>query len=451
MREWTRLIIDVDYHPCDPGNSNWYCERTGYPKSDLQAGKVLSYRDPGGLFEGIRVESVSEDGLVLSYAGRPCTINLSHPGRCLDKNGRDYTEFELNLSLELAIVVEDTPAFYRQFLTKDQVATLRDSDIRALEASDAPCARYALGRWHYLLVPREDSCAQAEKLFREAADADVADAFSALSTMYWFGDTSEARVDVDEMIRLRSEALARGSELAALRYARDRVDGEAAAPEEPAAVRDEVERILQADPDSVPEWYAVLGAAHKALGALDQAREAFEAGIAHGCVSCYKELARLALAQEDDKQFREWMEQGMAHGCAWCFLLDADMDNDAYEALSARGRYATSSRISNQLEQGLRLGEGMCGYYLGLHYLYGALGFEENEAEAERMLRRGAALGDKYSCLMLAELLESVEDASPEIRQEAARMRQKAYDYGAEEVLAEPEREEDDGRWDAYA
>ena len=448
MRQWTRLIIDVDYHPCDPGNCDWYCERTGYLKSDLREGNVLSYKDPGGLFQGIRVESVTADGLVLGYGKRQYSLSIQHPGRRLDEGGRDYTEFELNVSLELAIVVEDTPDFYRQFYSKDQVATLLGSDIRALEASDAPCARYALGRWHYLLAPAEDSCAQAERLFREAADAGVADAFSALSTMYWFGDTSEERVDLGEMERLRSEALARGSVLAALRYARDRVDGYAGAPEEPVAVRDEVGRILEAEPDAVPEWYAVLGAACKALGEKDRAREAFEAGIAHGCVSCYKEMAWLALQEDDNAQYREWMEKGMAHGCGWCFLLDADMSTEDYEAVAPRGRYVVTNRIRRQLEQGLRLGEGLCGYYLGMLYAYGSLGFEQDEAEAERVLRRGVALGDGNSCLLLAELLEAAED-SPERKEEAARLRRRAYNYG-EDALDESEQDEGDGRWDAY-
>ena len=46
-------------------------------------------------------------------------------------------------------------------------ASLTQMDIEALKASDAPCARYALGRWHYLMVPEEDSLRQAEQLFRE--------------------------------------------------------------------------------------------------------------------------------------------------------------------------------------------------------------------------------------------------------------------------------------------
>ena len=451
MRQWTRLIIDVDYRPCDPGNSTWYCERTAYSKSDLCAGKVLPYEDPGGLFGGIRVNSVSEDDLVLSYGTKLYSINLEHPNLPLDKDGRDYTEFELNLFLESAIVVEDTPDFYRQFLTRDQVASLRSSDIQALKASDAPCARYALGRWHYVLAPEEDSCAQAEKLFREAADAGVADAFAALATMNWFGDTSEGRENTEEMVRLRTEALARGSLLATLRYAADRVDGCAEAPKEPAAVRDEATRILQADPDSVPQWYTVLGLAYKELGENDRARETFEAGTAHGSVNCYKQLAWMALVADDQAQYREWMEKGMAHGCAWCFLLDADMPDEVYEALPARGQYATSSRIQRQLEQGLRLGEGLCGFYLGSYYVFGSLGFGIDYSQAERILRKGAALGNGDSCLLLARLQENREDSTPEMKEEAARMRQKAYNYGQEDALDEPDQDEDDGRWDAYA
>jgi len=31
-REWRFLVIDVDYHPCDPGSTKWFCERTRYRK-----------------------------------------------------------------------------------------------------------------------------------------------------------------------------------------------------------------------------------------------------------------------------------------------------------------------------------------------------------------------------------------------------------------------------------
>ena len=475
MRQWTRLIVDVDYHPCDSGNSTWYCERTAFPKSDLCAGKVLSYEDPGGLFGGIRVDSVSEDGLVLSYGTKLYSISMEHPNLPLDKDGRDYTEFELNLFLESAIVVEDTPAFYRQFYTRDQVARLRGSDIRALEASDAPAARFALGRWHYLLMPEEDSCAQAEKLFREAAEAGVADSFSALSMMYVYGDTREDRLDLDEMVRWRDEALARGSELAAYRYARNRIGGDLLAPKEPDVVRDEVEKRLATETDVWPEWYAVLGDAYAALDKPEKAREVYLAGVEHGSLHCYPELAMMAREREEDKEYRSWMEKGMAAGCGWCFILDGDLDEERFQAGDSRFKNLVSRQFQERFEQGLRRGEGLCAYYLGFHSFTGTLGFTIDEEDAFRYLRKGVALGDCYSCSLLADILEERAE-TPAAKKEVARLRLKAVRYGKDddrEQLTQDYRDglldeyrdeieeywlpddddvdEDDGRWDAYA
>ncbi len=93
------MIIDVDYHPCDPGNSKWYCERSGFPKDELKAGMRLAYEDPGGLFGSILVKEINEEGVVLEYCGKEKVLNSGKPYMKLDEGGRDYTEFELNVSL----------------------------------------------------------------------------------------------------------------------------------------------------------------------------------------------------------------------------------------------------------------------------------------------------------------------------------------------------------------
>lgn len=99
LKQWIQLVIDVDYHPCDPGSTRWYRERTVYEKSDLQAGMPLRYRDPGDLFGAIRLLDVSEDGVVLEYDGEKYGLNLESPYGILDEAGRDYTEFELIIRL----------------------------------------------------------------------------------------------------------------------------------------------------------------------------------------------------------------------------------------------------------------------------------------------------------------------------------------------------------------
>ena len=100
MRQWTRLVIDVDYHPCDPGMNNWFCERTAYAKSDLKVGMPLRYKDPGELFGGIRLLELTDEGVVLAYGDHKYGLSLDCPYGPFDQAGRDYTEFELNVHLE---------------------------------------------------------------------------------------------------------------------------------------------------------------------------------------------------------------------------------------------------------------------------------------------------------------------------------------------------------------
>ena len=95
MKPLSDFLIAVNYHPCDPGNTTWYSERTRIPRDRLIPGKSLRFRDPGDLFEAIKVLSVSDDALVIAYGGDTYTLDREHDAFLLDEDGRDYTEFEL--------------------------------------------------------------------------------------------------------------------------------------------------------------------------------------------------------------------------------------------------------------------------------------------------------------------------------------------------------------------
>lgn len=99
MEQWTHLVIDVDYSPRDPGTDNWFCERTVYAKSDLQADMPLRFKDPSELFGAIRLLEVSDEGVVLEYRDGKYGLNLEYPCGLLDEDGRNYTVFELNIYL----------------------------------------------------------------------------------------------------------------------------------------------------------------------------------------------------------------------------------------------------------------------------------------------------------------------------------------------------------------
>ena len=164
MKKWTRLIIDVDYSPSDPGTNNWFCDRTDYDKADVTAGKILPYKDSGGLFRSIRVVEASDAEVVLEYCGKQYSLTPESCTRKLDEDGRDYTNFYLYVSLKVEYVIENTREFFRQFQTRDQMARLSKEDIKQFEASDDPCAKFVLGRWHLVTIPEEDSLQIAEKI-----------------------------------------------------------------------------------------------------------------------------------------------------------------------------------------------------------------------------------------------------------------------------------------------
>ena len=475
MKCWSQLIIDVDYSPADPGINNWFCESTKYYKADLEAGKKLSYEDPGRLFGGITVKEVDDSKVVLSYGGEDYTLREGQSHRCLAKDGRDYTNFELNTYLVLDFVIENTPAFFRQFQTKEQLVKLNERDIQLFEASDDPCAKFVLGRWHYVLKPREDSSQLAEKYILEAVDAGIADAYNTLSVMYANGDTAEDRVDLEESARLRDEAIKRGSEAAKMRYARNRICGILLAPEEPAKVAKEVEQLLKEDANANSEWYSVLGYAYDTLKKSAQAKKMYEEGIKHGSLRCYYELAYWFQQHGEEEEFVKTMQAGMTAGCGFCHTLHADLDEEEYQKKTPELQKHFTRYIKDHLERGLKLGDGTCAYWLAYNYFYGAQGFEKDSKATSRYIERGMDLGDTSCFCLLADILE-MGTPSKEDKQDAAVYRLKALRLGDESAQSKviiayrrgllkkyqdeiekywlPEDyddyEEDDSRWDPY-
>ena len=375
----------------------------------------------------------------------------------------------------LDFVIENTPAFFRQFQTREQLLKLSNRDIQLFEASDDPCAKFVLGRWHRVLMPKEDSAQLAEKYIREAVAAGIANAYDTLSIMYANADTAEDRVDLEESARLRDEAIKRGSEAAKMRYARNRICGILLAPEEPAKVAKEVEQLLKEDANANSEWYSVLGYAYDTLKKSAQAKKMYEEGIKHGSLRCYYELAYWFQQQGDEEGYAKTMEAGMKAGCGFCFTYHADLDEEEYQKKTPELKRHFTRYIKDHLEQGMRLADGTCAFYLAYNYFYGTLGFEQDSREVYRCLERGMAWGDCNCYGFLADILEMGEPSDQD-RKDAAVYRLKALRLGDDSsqskviiayrrgLLKEyqdeieqywlPEDyddyEEDDSRWDPY-
>ena len=475
MKNWIRLVIDVDYSPSDPGISNWFCDRTGYDKADVTAGKLLPYKDSGGLFRSIRVVESSDAGVVLEYCGKQYSLTPENPYKKLDEDGRDYTNFYLNVSLDLEYKIENTREFFRQFQTKVQLARLSDKDIKQFEASDDPCAKYVLGRWHYVIAPREDSPDLAYKYTVESADAGIADAMATLAIMLFNGENYEGTADYETAAKLREKAVKCGSELAAMNYARNRIAGILLAPEEPEAVAREIEKLRQEDADFNPEWYSVLAYAYETLGRDDDARRMYEEGIAHGSVRCYGELAVWFQAHGMEEDYDKTMEEGRQAGCGYCFIQHYDLPEEEYQKRTPDLQRHFTRYLTEKLERGLELGESCCAYLLAYNYFYGDLGFDKDSGKTADYLSRGMNMGDAMCYSLYADILE-MGNPSDQDKKDAAVLRLKALRLGNDSVQSKviiayrrgllskyqdeieqywlPEDyddyEEDDSRWDPY-
>lgn len=475
MKNWTQLIIDVDFSPADPGNSRWFCERTEYEKSELKAGKALPYKDPGHLFGSITVKEADEEKVVLTYGPKEICLSASDSYARLGESGRDYTNFELNVHLELEYIIENTKAFFRQFQTKDQLARLSDKDIKQFEASDDPCAKYVLGRLHYVLSPTEDSPTLALKLITEAAGAGIADAMQNLAVMHFNGQTFEEIADFESGAILREEALRHGSELALLGYARNRIAGIWLAPEEPEVVAREIEKRIKEDADLNPEWYSILAYAYETLGKDEDVRKTLEEGIRHGCLRCYGELADWFKAHDMEEEYQRTMEEGQEAGYGYCFILLYDFPEDEYRQKTPDLQRHFTHYVKRKWERGLELGESLCAYILAYHYFYGSLGFEKDSGKTADYLGRGMNMGDSMCHAFYADILE-MGSPSDQDKRDAAACRLKALRLGNDSVLGKviiayrrgllnkykdeiekywlPEDyddcEQDDSRWDAY-
>ena len=426
MRTWTKLIIDVDYSPSDPGIRNSFCESTPYEREQLGAGMRLPYKDPGGLFGSITLVSADENGVTLRYGESEHVLTPNKPFKKLDTGGRDYTNFDLSAYLKVVPVISSSPEFFRELYAKHSAVTLSESFLESFRASDAPEAKYALGRWLYCLAPQgEESIRKAEALFREAAAAGVADAYDQLCAMLLLGDIQcEGNVEA-EAVAMRDKALSLGSGLARLRYARNRIAGILGAPEEPEKVAEEVEALLAKDPTATPEWYSVLGYAYEIMG-NPKAKATYEKGIEKGCVRCHGDLAFWLREDGQEDAYHAAMEAGMNAGDGICFILNYDYPEEKYNALHPDRKRHFTRWVKEKLERGADLGEGLCAYYLGSNYFTGWNGFPEDLDQAIEWLERGVALSDASSCRLLASMLEAGKPSAQDLA-DAARLRRKAH------------------------
>jgi len=310
--------------------------------------------------------------------------------------------------------------FLRRVRTAERVAALSTDEVKMLrDACDTDAyAAYGYARWLWTLQPTKQSATEARRwLLRLANDNGApADAVALLATTYRYGGCAawdEVEVDTRKYTNLRDEAIAKGSVLAAILQAKDRLWGRFAA-KEPERVAEETERRLAEQPDGDPVWHCVLAYAYDQLHRVDEAIAQYEAAIKAGETSAYADLGWTYMLRGNVALGDSLMEEGIERGVAACHLWQTDMLREDFEELPTDEQQLFHETIKRRTEQGVVMGEGNCAYYLGQRYRLGDFGFQQDPLKALPYLERGILLGDNYCPVVMADMMEDKTNDLPQ-------------------------------------
>ena len=433
---WYKLIIDVDYWPSDPGSSSHYCERTQLLLNDLKEGQSVSYNDPSDILPSITLVGIDQKGVTLQAGGT--TVRLpdfwgSHFSK-LAEAGRDYTNFQLWAGVVEAIDITHDLKFLRRFGKNSSILGLTPADIEVLSGSDDPYAMYGYASWLATNNRNSDDINKAFDLYAKAAEGGCTDALMGESLLWSYG--IGGLVDSQRAAKLRDEAVAKGSEFAAMCQTRNRIAG-FNANKEPEKVLEEIEQRMATDTDLNPNWYGIMAYAYETLDDLENAKKMYHEAVERGEERACFFLAYIYRNEGDEETYRKLMLEGIERGCALCCILDADMDEEAFYELSLNKQTQTRREITKRLKRGIELGEGLCAYYLAINYYHGDLGFKRDLNKAFKYAQEGYRLGDACCCNLIVDMQDDETPKGFKINEkQMAFMRLEALRLGDDDQLA---------------
>lgn len=421
---WTTAVLSIywradrhqEYHSIEFERPR---EDNPEPQHPVVVGEVLSKaRLPqssswGHLFASVVVKAFDEYSLTVQYGQREVIVRPDDHGIKLDESGKDYTSFELYLSVKYvaaenaALRVTHDERFLRRFRTKERVMRLTKEDeelLRRMADKNDIFAAYGLGRWLYYHAPTDTAMHEAEELFLKVKKY-VPDALAAYAMMWLYGETKENIMDPKEHNKLLRAALKRGSELAAQQLTRARIFGifcEA----EPEKVAQEIEQRLSEHEDSDPMWNSLLAYAYEQLDRYDDAINQYDLSTAKGQTDDYFYMAYIYHQRGNIALHDSLMEKGIVNGSGLCCTFGANMDEEDFKQLSNYQGRLHHEQVEVNLRIGLKRGEGWCAYYLWYLTYYKQLAFYGDEAKWSGYLKQGIRFANPACIMKVAELAE---------------------------------------------
>ena len=421
------------------GHSSWSIRSQSdwkYTDSDFEA-KLESLSFSG--FGDIKIVRIEKDCITLTdYYGN---VKELHPGETIhysaEIEGREWSDgcvydgddYSLDLTWEDVII--DNPQsplettfeithdreFLKHFLTRWRTLSISPEMVERLKNSEDYYACYGYGRWLTFTNPDGQSLKEAqEKLTLAANYGFVSDAFAALSEMYYEGTVETGKANPEMHAFLMYKAKEEGSELAQYLTLFSTIYGEYGFGKDPALVADILQRHLEKHPDSDPIYWDLLGQAIKDTD-KNEAFKCYLKSLEGGNNETYYSLVQLFDQYGDKAKALQYAEEGIAKGTVNCHrALVSTLTQDEFLSYPK----AKQKKVHKEIDTGLRYSiehYDRYAYFLLADCYYAAeFGYETDTAEAIRIAKRGAELGDPCSTELLAFLYCLDEDIPEELR-----------------------------------
>jgi len=306
-------------------------------------------------------------------------------------------DFDAVIAATLPVVNTDElarEAFLRVFVARENLFLLSEETIEMLQQAaeeNNPYAQYALGRWHSLTFPEDDSTAQSVALFGAAYEAGLPEAGAALSLAWTFGDFDE--VDKDKAQDFLNEALEHNSILGiwlALRHVIFGFEDMEANPEE--ALRF-IEEYLEHDRQrGVPEnglWIYLRACATEEVKGRTAALADYQRACEMGVVQSYFMVA-VTKGFEDgdellhDEEYYKALEEGVEHEDRDSVFASVMVLADHYDELpeDAEQREELAGQIRELCDTASNLGNALAIVMMGDMYREGLYGVEPDTETA---------------------------------------------------------------------
>lgn len=308
-------------------------------------------------------------------------------------------DFDAVIQATLPVIEKDEQArdaFLRVFVPKENLFLIGDETIELLKREAEkknPYAMYALGRWHSLTFPDNDSAEKSVTLFGEAYEAGLPDAGAALSLAWTFGDFGE--VDKEKAAQFLTESLERcsllGIWLALRRIVFGFEDMEANPEQAITFIEEYMENDRQCNMQPNGMWYFLRACATDALKGRKAALADYEKARDLGILQAYFWVAVVRGYEDGDEllheeAYYEALEEGVEHDdresvCASAMVLMENYEEQLEDA-PEEGLAKLSEQIVELLESAASLGHATAIVTLGDAYREGLYGLKEDKDEA---------------------------------------------------------------------